>query len=207
MMIAVAAVILFCSTGALRAQNANPFSAYFKGQWTNIRDLLVKMADRMPEEGHRAGIAGDAAVAHHHRRGAVLNRVGQLSCAIVPMHLPAEPVARVGIRGLRRTDRAAVGLLPQRRSLHHRQRLSMPPTKAEVMAAMKTTNDECDSVFNSLTDADLGKMINLGRGAPRPELAVLEGLVLEHSQEVYGYTAVYLRLKGLVPPSSDRNER
>jgi len=31
--------------------------------------------------------------------------------------------------------------------------------------------------------------------------------VLEHSQEMYGYLAVYLRLKGVVPPSSDRNER
>ena len=37
---------------------------------------------------------------------------------------------------------------------------SMPPTKAEVAAAMKQTNDECDSVFNSLTDADLTKMVH-----------------------------------------------
>ena len=50
--IAVAALILFCSTGALRAQNANPYSTHLKGQWTNIRDLLVKMADRMPEENY-----------------------------------------------------------------------------------------------------------------------------------------------------------
>ena len=37
--------------------------------------------------------------------------------------------------------------------------------------------------------------------------SVLQGQVLEHSQEMYGYMAVYLRLKGIVPPSSEQNER
>ena len=80
------------------------------------------------------------------------------------------------------------------------------PSKAEVMAAMKQVNDECDGVFNSLSDVDLGRMVNAGQ-RQRPVIALLEGLVLEHSQEVYGYTAVYLRLKGIVPPSSVQNER
>jgi hypothetical protein len=71
---------------------------------------------------------------------------------------------------------------------------------------MKQANEECDSVFNSLTDSDLQKMVSAGRGQ-RSEFALLEGLVLEHSQEVYGYAALYLRLKGIVPPSSERNER
>jgi hypothetical protein len=30
--------------------------------------------------------------------------------------------------------------------------------------------------------------------------------VVTHSSEEYGYMAVYLRLKGLVPPSSDAKE-
>ena len=49
-------------------------------------------------------------------------------------------------------------------------------------------------------------MVNAGRGGQRLKLAVIEGNVLEHSQEVYGYMAVYLRLKGVVPSSSERNE-
>jgi DinB superfamily len=84
--------------------------------------------------------------------------------------------------------------------------LSAVPSKAEIVAALKQANNECDSLFNSLTDADVLKMVN-GRGGQRLELAVIEGNVLEHSQEMYGYLAVYLRLKGIVPPSSDRNER
>jgi DinB superfamily len=81
------------------------------------------------------------------------------------------------------------------------------PTKAEIAAAMKQANDECDAAFNSLTDADVLTMVNAGRGGQRTKLALIEGNVLEHSQEVYGYMCVYLRLKGIVPPSSDRTER
>ncbi len=49
-------------------------------------------------------------------------------------------------------------------------------------------------------------MVNAGRGGQRLKLAVIEGNVLEHPQEVHGYMAVYLRLKGVVPSSSERNE-
>ena len=85
--------------------------------------------------------------------------------------------------------------------------LGQTPGKVEVMAALKETTEECNAVFNSMTDAELMKMVNAGRGAQRMKLVILEGAVLEHSQEMYGYMAVYLRLKGIVPPSSDRNER
>lgn len=84
---------------------------------------------------------------------------------------------------------------------------SPAPTKAEVLAAMKETNAYCDAVFNALTDADALTMVAGGRGGPRPKFAILQGGVLEHSQEMYGYMAPYLRLKGIVPPSSERNEK
>ena len=62
-------------------------------------------------------------------------------------------------------------------------------------------------MFNALTDAEAMTMVTGGRGGPRPKFAILQGNVLEHAQEMYGYMAPYLRLKGVVPPSSDRNER
>lgn len=80
------------------------------------------------------------------------------------------------------------------------------PVRSEILEAIHKTTDECDSMFNTMTDAELMKTIT-GRGGPRLKLAVIEGNLLEHSQEMYGYMAVYLRLKGIVPPSSDRNER
>lgn len=86
-------------------------------------------------------------------------------------------------------------------------KFSAMPTKAEITMAMKEANDECDSLFNSLTDTDLHKMVGSGLGGQRMELTIIQGPILEHSQEMYGYMAVYLRLKGVVPPSSERNER
>jgi hypothetical protein len=83
---------------------------------------------------------------------------------------------------------------------------SPAPTKAEVVAALKEANAYCDAVFNAMTDADAMTMIPGGARGPRAKFAILQG-VLEHSQEMYGYMAPYLRLKGIVPPSSDRNER
>ena len=65
--------------------------------------------------------------------------------------------------------------------------------------------EECDSAFGSLTDAEAMKMVS-GRGGMHPKFAVADGMI-QHSQGMYGYMAVYLRLKGIVPPSSDRNER
>ncbi|HUA85225.1 MAG TPA: DinB family protein [Bryobacteraceae bacterium] len=74
-------------------------------------------------------------------------------------------------------------------------------SKADLVSALKESFDYCDSVFNSLTDADAAKMVQMGRGGARPELSTLWGLVV-HDNEVYGTMTVYMRLKGVVPPST-----
>ena len=75
-------------------------------------------------------------------------------------------------------------------------------SKADLVAAIKESFDYCDTIFNSLSDADVTAMISMGRGGPRPKLATLWGLVV-HDNEVYGSMGVYMRLKGIVPPSSE----
>jgi uncharacterized damage-inducible protein DinB len=74
--------------------------------------------------------------------------------------------------------------------------------KAELVAALKESFDYCDAVYDSLKDSDLSQMIGT---APRQvsKSAAAWGLIV-HSNEEYGYMAVYLRMKGIVPPSSDR---
>jgi DinB superfamily len=75
--------------------------------------------------------------------------------------------------------------------------------KADLVAALKASFDVCDTVFNGLTDADAGKMVPSGRGgATSSEFATLWGLIIGHSNEEYGYLSVYMRLKGIVPPST-----
>jgi len=74
-------------------------------------------------------------------------------------------------------------------------------SKADLIAATKESFDYCDSIFNSLTDSDASKMISMGRGGSHSELSTLWGLVV-HDNEVYGTMTVYMRLKGIVPPST-----
>jgi uncharacterized damage-inducible protein DinB len=72
--------------------------------------------------------------------------------------------------------------------------------KADLVAALKASFDECDAAFDSITDANAGEM--LGGRAPRSKLGTLI-YVTTHDNEEYGYLAVYMRLKGVVPPSSE----
>lgn len=74
-------------------------------------------------------------------------------------------------------------------------------SKADLVAALLESSAECDAAFESLTDANAMEVIAAGRGK-RSRLGALIGTVI-HDNEEYGYMAVYLRLKGIVPPSSE----
>jgi hypothetical protein len=78
-------------------------------------------------------------------------------------------------------------------------------TKAEYVAALQASFDYCDPVYASLTDASAVEMIKQGNNT------VARGYVLfnnvSHTNEMYGTSAAYYRMKGLVPPSTERQQR
>src|SRR6266498_1864596 len=74
-------------------------------------------------------------------------------------------------------------------------------SKADLVAALKESFDMCDKAFDSLTDAKAAEMVSMGQ-RQRSKLGMLAAMV-SHSNEEYGYMAVYLRLKSVVPPSSE----
>ena len=74
-------------------------------------------------------------------------------------------------------------------------------SKADLVAALKESFAECDAAFESLTDATAAEVIKTGRGQ-RSKLGILMSTIV-HDNEEYGYMAMYLRLKGIVPPSSE----
>jgi len=78
---------------------------------------------------------------------------------------------------------------------------SVKIAKADVLAALKESFLECDAAFDMLTDANASQMVGTGT-RQRSRLGLLMGIVV-HGNEEYGYGAVYLRLKGIVPPSSE----
>jgi uncharacterized damage-inducible protein DinB len=72
--------------------------------------------------------------------------------------------------------------------------------KAELVAALDKSIAYCDSVFAGMTDATGMQPVELFR-QKFVRLGVLE-LNVSHSSEHYGNLVTYMRLKGLVPPSS-----
>ena len=76
--------------------------------------------------------------------------------------------------------------------------------KPDAVASLKASFDECDAAWDSMGDAGAHEMITLGRGGQRSKIGALVAYTIVHSNEEYGYLAVYLRLKGIVPPSSER---
>ncbi len=74
-------------------------------------------------------------------------------------------------------------------------------SKADLVAALKESFSMCDAAFDKLSLANMAEGVTMGRGQ-RTRIGALAGTV-SHSNEEYGYTSIYLRLKGIVPPSSE----
>jgi len=77
-------------------------------------------------------------------------------------------------------------------------------TKDDLVAALKASFAECDKAWDDTNDSNAQQMI-AGRGGQRSRLGTLIAISVVHNNEEYGYGSPYLRLKGVVPPSSDRS--
>jgi hypothetical protein len=156
----------------LAAQSALVSEAKFP--WTVVRDNLLKMAEKMPAEYYSFKPSPE------------IETFGQRVAHIAGANF------RIceGIKGRQSP--------PARPSV---------TSKAELVAALKESSAACDSVFDSLTDAAALEKISSRLGGPFPpdpmrtKLSTLYNMI-RHSNEMYGYMCVYLRLKGIVPPSS-----
>jgi hypothetical protein len=74
-------------------------------------------------------------------------------------------------------------------------------SKADLVAALKASFDYCDPIYNSMTDASGAAMVKMfGRDVSK--LGVLN-FNIAHDNEMYGTAVAYLRIKGIVPPSSE----
>jgi hypothetical protein len=165
-------VAVAVSTGAFAAEPANPLSAELVESYTIIKTNLLKMARKMPEDAY--GFKPTPEIETFAQRVSHIARANLRTCA--------------GSKGeIRSLDTAS-------------------KTKADLVAALQESFAYCDSVFELLTDSSAHEMVSGRIGSPpvpepRTRLSTLWNVV-RHSNELYGYMAVYLRLKGVVPPSS-----
>ena len=75
-------------------------------------------------------------------------------------------------------------------------------TKAELTSALREAFAYCNRAYDALTDASANETVK-AFGQDRNKLGVL-WFNASHNLEHYGNLVVYMRLKGIVPPSSER---
>ncbi|HEY7391785.1 MAG TPA: DinB family protein [Bryobacteraceae bacterium] len=157
----------------LSAQAANPLSTELRQMYTIIKTNLLKMARKMPADDYAFR-------------------------PVPEVETFARRVAHIAGANLR----TCAGLKGETKSIDLRSKTA----KADLVAALKESFAYCDGVFESLTDSTAVEMVSGRIGSPpsqqpRTRLSTLWNVV-RHSNELYGYMAVYLRLNGVVPPSS-----
>ena len=163
----------------LNAQAPNALVSEARFPWTVVRNNLLKMAEKMPGEYYSFKPVPE------------IETFGERVAHIAGANL------RIceGVMGRERQGRDKAPARPAVTS------------KSELIAALKQSSAACDSAFDSLTDAAALEKIDSHLGGPFPpeptrtKLSTLYNMV-RHSNEMYGYMCVYLRLKGIVPPSS-----
>ncbi len=74
--------------------------------------------------------------------------------------------------------------------------------KATIVAALNASFAECDKAYAGTTDANMTEVFTAGP-FKRSRLGLLWGNVA-HDNEQYAELATYMRLKGQVPPSSEK---
>jgi uncharacterized damage-inducible protein DinB len=73
--------------------------------------------------------------------------------------------------------------------------------KADIVHALKDAFMYCDAAYASMTDATAAQLVNFG-GMRITNLGAMD-FNTAHTMEHYGNLVTYMRLKGIVPPSSE----
>lgn len=75
-------------------------------------------------------------------------------------------------------------------------------SKADLVQALKDGYGYCEKIYGEMTDAKLAQTVMV-EGRPRMVLSAVT-LNIAHNDEHYGNMVTYMRIKGIVPPSSER---
>ena len=78
-------------------------------------------------------------------------------------------------------------------------------TKADLVKALNDAVAYCDGVYGVMTDAAAMELVKAGQNlVPKARYLIAN---ISHDNEHYGNLVTYMRLKGLVPPSTERAQQ
>jgi len=151
--------------------NDNPFSTINKHSYERTKGILLRSAEKMPEENYSFKPVDTV-----RSYGQIIGHLADaqyLFCSIAS--------------GEKNPD------------------LKIEKTKsskADLIAALKESFAYCDKVYDSMTDAGSLQTVKFF-GNDLPKFAVLN-LSIGHNMEHYGNLVTYMRMKGIVPPTSEQ---
>jgi uncharacterized damage-inducible protein DinB len=157
---------------------ANPLSTFLRNVYMGNRNNIVRSADKMPEENYGLRPGPQEEVRTFGQQVGHIARFNFLWCS----QAKGEKNPAAG------KDLEKLG------------------TKAELMKALNDAFAYCDSAYSALTDASGLETVDItqenGRQTKNLRMALLI-LNYGHNNEIYGNLVTYLRMKSIVPASSE----
>ena len=163
--------IWLMAAAAVAAAQDNPFSAFNKRAFGQMKTWVVASAEKMPEENYSFKPTDS------------VRSFGQL----------------VGHVADAQYLFCSIALGEKNPGLKIEQTKT---SKADLVAALKDAFAYCDKAYDSMTDAAAAQTVKLfGSELPKPVVLTVNDM---HDAEHYGNLVTYLRLKNIVPPSSEQ---
>jgi uncharacterized damage-inducible protein DinB len=165
-----ALLICLLAPAAVSSAQENPLSAWNKHVYGGLKNVLLRSAEKMPEESY--GFKPTEAVRSY---GQIVGHVADAQYTFCSRVLgeknPAPEIEKT------------------------------KTSKADLIAALKDAFAYCDKAYDGMTDASAVQMVKLF-GNDAPKLGVLT-VNSAHAVEHYGNLVTYMRMKNIVPPTSE----
>jgi uncharacterized damage-inducible protein DinB len=162
--------ICLLATAAVAQTEANPLSAWNKQAYARIKGVLLRSAEKVPEEDYSFKPT-DTVRTYGQILGHIANAQYIFCSAVLGEKSTAPDIEKT------------------------------KTSKADLIAAMKDAFAYCDKAYDGMTDAAGAQTVKFF-GRDNPKLGVLE-FNLMHNMEHYGNLVTYMRLKNIVPPTSE----
>jgi len=152
------------------AQN-NPLSAWNKNAYGTVKNILLRSAEKMPEENYNFKPA-DTVRSYGQIVGHLADSQYYFCSTALGEKNPAPKIEQT------------------------------KTSKADLIAALKDAFAYCDKAYDGMTDASGAQMVKLFGTEDTPKLSVLTVNQM-HNLEHYGNLVTYMRMKDIVPPTSE----
>ncbi len=157
---------------------ANPLSTWLRNAYTNNHNIIIRSAEKMPEENYGMRPGPQEEVRTFGQQVGHIANYNYLWCS----QAKGEKNPNAG------------------------NNLEKLATKAELVKALNDAFAYCDSVYASLTDTSGTEMIDITQESGRQTRNLRMALLIlnyGHNNEIYGNLVTYLRIKSIVPASSE----